>query len=109
MRPFFRTKRVVNHINRLMFEEYQDNQFEESQVMRSYSAGIIDGLALALTVITDTPAEHSYSFPISLSFYDEDENVRTIHTASKSVEEMREKLFDLQHSNKLSLFYEEVD
>ena len=108
MKKLIRTKRVVNDINRLMFEEHQDNQFEESQVMRSYSAGIIDGLALALTVISNTPAKDASAFPLSLSFYDEDEPVLK-YPSYEAVERLRERVFDLQHSKSVSLFYEEVD
>jgi hypothetical protein len=103
-----RTKKVAEQINRLMFEEYQDNQFEESQTMRSYSAGIIDGLALALTVISDTPEKLAPSFPLSISFYEEDDESCTIAAKQARVEAMREKVFDLQNQQKLSLFYEEV-
>jgi len=102
MRPFIRTKRVVQQINQLMFEEHQDNQFNDSQVMRSYSSGIIDGLGLALNILTKSPEKDAYAYPISLSFYEEDEPAR-------DVEAMRERMFDLQQANKLSLFYEEVD
>ena len=102
MRPFISTKRVVQQINQLMFEEHQDNQFNDSQVMRSYSSGIIDGLGLALNILTKSPEKDAYAYPISLSFYEEDEPAR-------DVEAMRERMFDLQQANKLSLFYEEVD
>jgi len=85
-----------------MFEEHQDNQFNDSQVMRSYSSGIIDGLGLALNILTKSPEKDAYAYPISLSFYEEDEPAR-------DVEAMRERMFDLQQANKLSLFYEEVD
>jgi len=102
MRPFFRTKRVVQQINQMMFEEHQDTQFNDSQIMRSYSSGIIDGLGLALNILTKSPAKDAYAYPISLSFYEEEEPEVVVET-------MRERLFDLQHSNKLSLFYEEVD
>lgn len=102
MRPFFRTKRAVQQINQLMFEEHQDNQFNDSQIMRSYSSGIIDGLGLALNILTKSPAKDAYAYPISLSFYEEEE-------PNRAVEVMRERVFDLQHDNKLSLFYEEVD
>jgi len=102
MRPFIRTKRVVQQINQLMFEEHQDTQFNDSQVMRSYSSGIIDGLGLALNILTKSPAQDAYAYPISLSFYEEDEPKMT-------VEAVREHVFDLQNASKRSLFYEEVD
>jgi hypothetical protein len=105
----FRRKKAIEQINRLMWEEHADNQFEESQVMRSYSAGIIDGLGLALTVISNTPAQDAPSFPLSISFYEEDDESCTIARKHQEVEAMRERVFDLQSSNKLSLFYEEVD
>jgi hypothetical protein len=91
-----------------MFEEHQENQFEESQVMRSYSAGIIDGLALALTTLSDTPLKDAPAFPLSISFYEEDEPpVR--YPSYEAVERLRERVFDLQHNKPVSLFYEEVD
>jgi len=105
----FRRKKAVEQINRMIWEEHVENQFEESQVMRSYSAGIIDGLGLALTVLSRTPAEESRSFPLSISFYEEEDESCTIAKKQQIVEDMRERVFDLQQSNKLSLFYEEVD
>jgi hypothetical protein len=95
-------KKLINQINQIMWEEHQDNQFEESQVMRSYSSGLIDGLGIVLGLLSNQPAQEAPIFPISLSFYEEDEPAR-------AVEAMRERVFDLQHNNKLSLFYEEVD
>jgi len=102
-------KKVIEKINRLMWEEHAENQFEESQVMRSYSAGIIDGLGLALTVISVTPAKDAPNFPLSISFYEEDDESCTIARKQQAVEAVRERVFDLQQANKLSLFYEEVD
>ena len=104
----FRHKKVVEQINRMMWEEHAENQFEESQVMRSYSAGIIDGLGMALSAVSPAP-EEARSFPLSLSFYEEDEDSCTINARQQQVEAMRERVFDLQQENKLSLFYEEVD
>ena len=95
-------KKLIGEINQLMLEEHQDNQFEESQVMRSYSAGIIDGLGMVIGMLSNNPIKEAYAFPISLSFYEEDEPAR-------DVEAMRERLFDMQRASKLSLFYEEVD
>ena len=105
----FRRKKAVEQINRMIWEEHAENQFEESQVMRSYSAGIIDGLGLALTVLSRTPAEESRSFPLSISFSEEEDESCTIAKKQQVVEDMRERVFDLQQANKLSLFYEEVD
>jgi len=105
----FRRKKAIAQINRLMWEEHADNQFEESQVMRSYSAGIIDGLGLALTVLSTEPAQQAPAFPLSLSFYEEDDESCTIAKKHETVEAMRERVFDMQQANKLSLFYEEVD
>lgn len=105
----FRKKHIVDEINRLIWEEHAENQFEESQVMRSYSAGIIDGLGLALTLLCDSPAEKARAFPLSISFYEEDAESCTIAKQDMRVEAVREKMFDLQQSNKLSLFYEEAD
>jgi len=102
MRPFFRTKRVVQQINQMMFEEHQDTQFNDSQVMRSYSSGIIDGLGIALNLLTKSPAKDAYSYPISLSFYEEEE-------PENKIEQTRELLFDLQNRSRYSLFMEEVD
>lgn len=102
MRPFIRTKRVVQQINQMMFEEHQDNQFNDSQVMRSYSSGIIDGLGIALNLLTKSPAKDAYSYPISLSFYEEEE-------PENKIEQTRELLFDLQNRSRYSLFMEEVD
>lgn len=104
-----RRKKVIDEINRLMWEEHRDNQFEESQVMRSYSAGIIDGLGLALTVLSKNPAQQAPAFPLSISFYEEEEESCTIARRHQEVEAMRERVFDLQQQTKLSLFYEEVD
>jgi len=108
MRPFVRTKRAVNEINRMMFEESQDSQFEESQVMRSYSAGIVDGLALALQVLGSTSSKDSPAFPLSISFYDDEEPTFRYPTA-QAVDRIRERVFDLQHRTSVPLFYEEVD
>jgi hypothetical protein len=105
----FSRKKAIAQINRLMWEEHAENQFEESQVMRSYSAGILDGLGLALTVISNEPAQQAPAFPLSLSFYEEDDESCTIAKKHQAVESMRERVFDLQEANKLSLFYEEVD
>lgn len=105
----FRRKKAVEQINRMIWEEHAENQFEESQIMRSYSAGMIDGLGLALTVLSRTPAEEARSFPLSISFYEEQGDPRTISRKQQIVEDMRERVFDLQQANKLSLFYEEVD
>ena len=102
-------KKLTEKINRLMFEEHQDNMFEDSQVMRSYSAGIIDGLGMVLHMLHDNPAQEAPMFPISLSFYEEDDESCTIARKHQAVEDMRERLFDLQQASKLSLFYEEVD
>jgi hypothetical protein len=93
----------------MMWEEHQDNQFEESQVMRSYSAGIIDGLGMALTALSSEPNEEAKYFPLSISFYEEDDESCTIARKNQQVERVRERLFDLQQESKLSLFYEEVD
>ena len=95
-------KKLTDKINRIMWEEHCDNQFEESQVMRSYSAGIIDGLGMVLHLLHDNPAKEAPMFPVSLSFYEEEDPTAT-------VEAVRERLFDLQQASKLSLFYEEVD
>ena len=105
----FRRKKVIQRINRLMWEEHSENQFEDSQVMRAYSAGIIDGLGMSLTVISNKPAEQAPMFPLSISFYEEEDESCTIARKQQQVESVRETIFDLQHSNKLSLFYEEVD
>ena len=102
-------KKLTDKINRIMWEEHRDNQFEESQVMRSYSAGIIDGLGMVLHLMHNSPAKEAPMFPISLSFYEEDDESCTIARKQQTVEAMRERVFDLQQSNKLSLFYEEVD
>ena len=102
-------KGLIDKINRLMWEEHQDSQFEESQVMRSYSAGIIDGLGMVIGLLSSQPAEEAPIFPISLSFYEEDDESCTIAKKHQAVESMRERVFDLQEANKLSLFYEEVD
>lgn len=105
MRRFVRTKRIVNSINRLMFEEHQDNVFEESQVMRSYSAGIVDGLALALIELQGKESVNSPAFPLSISFYDDDEpTVR--YPSPKAVERLRERVFDIQN-NSTELFEKE--
>ena len=95
-------KGLIDKINRLMWEEHQDSQFEESQVMRSYSAGIIDGLGIVIGLLSNKPAEEAPIFPISLSFYEEEKPAR-------QVERLRERMFDLQQQSKVSLFYEEVD
>ncbi|CAB4121856.1 hypothetical protein UFOVP27_14 [uncultured Caudovirales phage] len=95
-------KKLINKINQLMLEEHQDNQFEDSQTMRSYSAGIIDGLGMVLGLLSNNPAQEAHAFPISLSFYEE-------NNPTRDVEAMRERLFDMQRASKLSLFYEEVD
>jgi hypothetical protein len=95
-------KKLTDKINRIMWEEHRDNQFEESQVMRSYSSGFIDGLGMVLHLMHDNPAKEAPMFPISLSFYEEEDPKVT-------VEVMRERMFDLQQANKLSLFYEEVN
>lgn len=102
-------KKLTEKINRLMWEEHQDNMFEDSQVMRSYSAGIIDGLGMVLHLMHENPAKDAPMFPLSLSFYEEDEDSCTIAKKQQTVEDMRERMFDLQQANKLSLFYEEVD
>ena len=93
----------------MIWDEHCDAQFEESQVMRSYSAGIIDGLGMALTALSNDPAKEAPKFPLSISFYEEDEESCTIARKQQAVEDMRERVFDLQQQNKLSLFYEEVD
>ena len=95
-------KGLIDKISRLMWKEHQDSQFEESQVMRSYSAGIIDGLGMVIGLLSSQPAEEAPIFPISLSFYEEEE-------PAKQVERLRERMFDLQQQSKVSLFYEEVD
>lgn len=105
----FRRKKAVEQINRMIWEEHRDSQFEESQVMRSYSAGIIDGLGMAIAVLSDNPAKEARYFPLSISFYEEEDESCTIARKQQIVEDMRERVFDLQQSNKLSLFYEEVD
>jgi hypothetical protein len=105
----FRRKKMVEQINRMIWEEHSDNQFEESQVMRSYSAGIIDGLGMALTVISPDPFKEARNFPLSISFYDADEEDYILKNKSTQVEVMRERIFDLQNENKYSLFMEEVD
>lgn len=105
----FRKKKIVEEINRLMWEEHADNQFEESQTMRSYSAGIIDGLGLALTVIAPNPVDRGPKWPLSISFYEEEEESCTIARKQQHVEQLRERVFDLQQQSKYSLFYEEVD
>jgi len=102
-------KKLTEKINRLMWEEHSENQFEESQVMRSYSAGIIDGLGLVLTLLHDNPTQEASMYPISLSFYEEEDESCTIAKKQQTVEALRERVFDLQQFNKLSLFYEEVD
>ena len=102
-------KGLIDKINRLMWEEHQDSQFEESQVMRSYSAGIIDGLGMVIGLLSNKPAEEAPIFPISLSFYEEDDESCTIAKKHQAVESMRERMFDLQQQSKVSLFYEEVD
>jgi hypothetical protein len=98
-------KKLIDKINRLMWEEHCDNQFEESQVMRSYSAGIIDGLAMVINLLSNQPTQEAPVFPISLSFYEEDEPM----LQNQHIERMRERMFDLQQQSKVSLFYEEVD
>lgn len=98
-------KKLIDKINRLMWEEHCDNQFEESQVMRSYSAGIIDGLAMVIGLLSSQPAQEAPVFPISLSFYEEDEPA----LQKQHVERMREHMFDLQQQHKVSLFYEEAN
>ena len=107
--PFINRKKLINKINTMMWEEQQDSQFEESQVMRSYSAGIIDGLGYAIALMSDEPAKEAWAYPISISFYEEDDESCTIAAKHQKVEDMRERVFDLQQSNKLSLFYEEAD
>jgi len=98
-------KKLIDKINRLMWEEHCDNQFEESQVMRSYSAGIIDGLGMVIGLLSSQPAQEAPVFPISLSFYEEDEPA----LQKQHVERLREQVFDLQQQNKVSLFYEEAN
>lgn len=102
-------KKLVDKINRLMWDEHCDNQFEESQTMRSYSAGIIDGLGMVLHLISDNPAAESYAYPLSISFYEEEDESCTIARKQQEVESMRERVFDLQNETKASLFYQEVD
>lgn len=105
----FRRKKIIEQINRMIWDEHSENQFEESQVMRSYSAGIIDGLGMALTTMSHNPTQEARNFPLSISFYEEDDESCTIARKHQEVEAMRERVFDLQQANKLSLFYEEVD
>jgi len=102
-------KKLTEKINRLMWEEHRDNQFEESQVMRSYSAGVIDGLGMVLHLICSDAFKEAPMFPISLSFYEEEDESCTIARKQQVVEDLRERVFDMQQANKLSLFYEEVD
>jgi hypothetical protein len=90
-----------------MWEEHQDNQFEESQIMRSYSAGVIDGLGIVLGLLSNDPSKESPIFPISLSFYDE--NDAPVYHKSHEVEMMREHIFDLQHKKSVPYLYEEVN
>ena len=107
--PLIRRKKLINELNRLMWEEHQENQFEESQVMRSYSSGIIDGIGLTLTRLSDNPAQEAPVFPISLSFYEESEEEYIAAYKSAQIDAVREKVFDLQNQTKYSLFKEEVD
>ena len=100
-------KKLIDKINQLMWEEHQDNQFEESQVMRSYSAGVIDGLGIVLGLLSNQPAQESKVFPISLSFYDENDS--PVYHKSHEVELMREHIFDLQHKQSIPYLYEEVN
>lgn len=104
-----RRKKVVKEINRLMLREHNENLFEENQFDRAYNAGIIDGLGLSLTVIGETSIEKAPMFPLSISFYEEEDESCTIARKQQEVESLREKMFDLQNNVKSSLFYEEVD
>ena len=108
--PFINKRKVVQILNQAMFEEHQDNQFEEHQIQRSYSAGYIDGIGFALSVISEKPQnDGAWSYPISLSFYEEEDESCTIYAKQQQVEQMRERMFDLQNKNKYAFFGEEAD
>lgn len=108
-KPLLNRKKLVSRLNRMIWEEHSENQFEESQVMRSYSAGIIDGLGMVINLLSKNTYEEAPNFPLSLSFYEEDEREYVSTYKSTKAEEIREKMFDLQNQTKESLFLQEVD
>jgi hypothetical protein len=61
--PFIRKKKLIQQINNIMWEEHQDNQFEESQVMRSYSAGLIDGYGYVIAMLSNQPSQEAWAYP----------------------------------------------
>ena len=94
-------KKAIKEINRMIFEEHNDSQFEENQNMRAYSAGIIDGLGMALAALTKKPSKEAPYFPLSISFYEEDDT----HIYA---ERTRERIFDLQYQPEVDFFLEEA-
>ena len=98
-------KKLIRKINTATAEEYLDNQLEENQVMRAYSAGIIDGYGMVIRMLSNDPVSEAPSFPLSISFYEEDTYDSRVRQAQRKLEHT----FERQDARELALFGQEAD